>query len=44
MKIMEGVPMSTLDLVAAGSRIDLDGNAHQVRAFQGLVAEESKIG
>ena len=41
---MEGVPMSTLDFVAAGSRIDLDGNAHQVRALQGLVVEEFKIG
>ena len=31
---MEGVPMFMLELVAAGSRIDLDGNAHQVRALQ----------
>ena len=44
MKTMEGVPTFTLDLVAAGFRIDLDGNAHQVRALHGLVVEEFKIG
>ena len=43
MRTMEGVPISTLDLVAAGSRIDLDGNAHRARALQGLEVEEFMI-
>ena len=40
---MEGVPMSTLDLVAAGCKIDLDDNAHRARALQGLEVEEFMI-
>lgn len=40
---MEGVPVSTLDLVIAGCKIDLEGNAHQERALQGLEAEEFMI-
>ena len=39
MKTMEGVPMSTLDLVTARFMIDLDG-----KALQGLVVEEFMIG
>ena len=43
MKTVEGVPMSTLDLVAARYKIDLDSNAHQARALQGLEVEEFMI-
>ena len=43
MKTVEGVPMSTLDLVAARYKIDLDDNAHRARALQGLEVEESMI-
>ena len=41
---MKGVPMSTLDLVIAGCKIDLDGNAHRARALKGREAGESMIG
>ena len=40
---MGGVPISTLDLVIAGCKIDLDGNAHQARTLQGLEVEEFMI-
>lgn len=43
MKTIEDVPVSTLDLVAAGFMIGLDGSAHQTRALQGLVVEEFMI-
>ena len=41
---MKGVLMSTLDLVVAGCKKDLDDNAHRARALQDQEAEESKIG
>lgn len=40
---MEGVPMSTLGLVAAGFRIDLGDSTHQAKALQGLAVEEFMI-
>ena len=40
---MKGVPMSTLDLVIAGCKIDLDDNAHRARALQDLEIEEFMI-
>ena len=43
-KTTRGVPMSTLDLVVAGCKTDLDGNAHRAIALQGQEAEESRIG
>ena len=43
-KTKRGTPMSTLDLVVVGCKIDLDDNAHRARALQGLEAEESRIG
>ena len=39
-----GVPMSALDLVIAGCKIDLDVNTHRARAPQGLGAEEFTTG